>query len=188
MIGRLEGIVDVQDGQWIIIDVHGVGYKVFVPISVSSKSTNGEQIKLYIHTHVKDDAIDLYGFIDYLDLKLFELLIGVSGIGPKTVMGIFSIGDRESIIDAITKGDTTFFSGVPRLGTKNAQKIIIELRNKLGSIGNFELFSPENDEIITALQGFGFSQKEAQEAVRTIGTNGATTEEKIKMALKYLGK
>lgn len=191
MIGSLRGIVDIRDGQSMIVDVQGVGYKVAVPISIAAKSTSGEQIKLYIHTHVKDDAIDLYGFSEQLDLKLFEYLIGVSGVGPKTVLNIFSVGSRDVIIGAITTGDVHFFTAVPRLGKKNAQKIIIELKSKLGSTEAFDLSSADGeaqDEIIEALKMFGFSVREALGAIKSVGDKGNTVEEKVKLALKYLGK
>lgn len=191
MIGTLKGIVDIRDGQSMIVDVHGVGYKVAVPLSVNSKSTNGEQIKLYIHTHVKDDAIDLYGFLEQQDLKLFEYLISVSGVGPKTVLNIFAVGSRDAIINAITSGDVNFFTAVPRLGKKNAQKIIIELKSKLGSTEAFDLSSADGeaqDEIIEALKLFGFSTREALAALKGIDGKGETVEEKVKLALKYLGK
>ena len=124
-------------------------------------------------------------------MKLFENLISVSGIGPKTAMNIFSVGTREEIVQAVITGDVDFFTGVPRLGKKNAQKIIIELKSKLGSIEDLDLSkidSKENSEVIAALKTFGFSNKEALEALKNIKSEGKSTEEKIRMALKELGK
>jgi len=191
MIGFLNGEVVARDGQNIIIDVGGVGYRVLVSNSVLSKVTLNGKLKLFIYTHVREDAISLFGFLDSLDLKLFENLISVSGIGPKTAMNIFSIGTRDAISQAIITGDVSFFVGVPRLGKKNAQKIIIELKSKLGSIEDLDLSKmdlKENSEVIAALRQFGFSSKEALEALKAIKGDSKTTEEKIRMALKYLGK
>jgi Holliday junction DNA helicase RuvA len=191
MIGFLSGEVVARDDPYIVIDVGGVGYRVLVSNSVLSKVTLNGKLKLFIYTHVREDAISLFGFLDFLDLKLFENLISVSGIGPKTAMNIFSIGSREEIIQAIITGDVSFFVGVPRLGKKNAQKIIIELKSKLGSIEDLDLTKidvKENSEVIVALRNFGFSNKEALEALKAINGEGKTTEEKIRMALKELGK
>lgn len=191
MIGSLKGIVEIIDASFVLIDVNGVGYKVLVSSSLLSKLRIGDLIKLFTHTHVREDVLDLYGFLEILDLKLFELLISVSGVGPKTALGIFSVGPQEEIIKAITTGNTEFFTGVPRLGKKNAQKIIIELKSKLGSVTDFDLNSlggGENKEVFDALKNFGFSAKEVREAIKNIKAKGATVEEKVKLALKQLGK
>ncbi len=191
MIASLKGIVSLIDAPHIIVDVSGVGYKVLVPSGVLAGIVIGETMRLSIYTHVREDALDLFGFLHPQDLKVFEKLISVSGIGPKTAMGVFALGTHEDITKAVIGGDDAFFSGVPRLGRKNAQKIIIELKGKLnldteimnkdGSIGH-------TSEITQALQHFGFTQKEAHVALQNIKTEGKTTEEQIKLALKYLGK
>lgn len=191
MIGFLSGEIVARDDPYIVIDVGGVGYRVVVANGVLSSISKNAKVKLFIYTHVREDAIQLYGFLDSLDLKLFENLISVSGIGPKTAMNIFSIGTRDAISQAIITGDVSFFVGVPRLGKKNAQKIIIELKGKLGSIEDLDLSkidTKENSEVILALRQFGFSNREALEALKAIKGDGKTTEEKIRLALKYLGK
>ena len=191
MIGFLSGEVVARDDPHIIINVNGVGYKVLAPKSVLSKATLNGKLKLYIYTHVREDAISLFGFLDSLDLRLFENLISVSGIGPKTAMNIFSVGGREEIVQAIITGDVVFFTGVPRLGKKNAQKLIIELKNKLGSVDDLDLSkfdNKENSEVVSALKTFGFTTREALEALRNIKGEGKSTEEKIRMALKELGR
>ncbi|MBI2028631.1 MAG: Holliday junction branch migration protein RuvA [Candidatus Levybacteria bacterium] len=191
MIGFLRGEIVFKEGNYIIIDVGGIGYKVFVAQDVISKSNNNSHLKLFTYTHVREDAISLFGFLDSLDLKLFEDLISVSGIGPKTAMNIFSVGTREEITQAIISGDVVFFTGIPRLGKKNAQKIIIELKSKLGSVEDLDLTKidvKENSEVIAALRNFGFNNKEALDALKAIEGKGKTTEGKIRLALKYLGK
>lgn len=191
MIGFINGEVVVYDNPYVVVNVGGVGYKILVSNNVLSKVTQGASLKLFTHTHVREDAIQLYGFLDLLDLKLFEQLISVSGVGPKTAMNIFSIGAREAIIQAIITNDVSFFTGVPRLGKKNAQKIIIELKNKFGSIEDLDLAKidvKENSEVIAVLKNFGFSNREALEAIKAIKVDSKTTEEKIRLALKELGK
>lgn len=186
MIASIKGIVTSIDISSIIVDVHDVGYKVSVPNSIISSVHTGDTVKVFTHTHVRDDIFDLYGFLQAADLKLFEKLISVSGVGPKTALGIFSLGSSGQITEAVQKGDTSFFSGVPRLGKKNAQKIILELRGKLDL--QEDVVSETGRDVVSALVQFGFSEKEAFDAVRALEDRGKTTEEKIKLALKYLGK
>jgi Holliday junction DNA helicase RuvA len=191
MIGFLKGKVELLKRPFVIIDVNGVGYKVLVPETIYAKLSLGENLKIFTYTYVREDALDLFGFLEAEDLGLFESLLTVSGIGPKTALNIFSFGERKDIIEAIIKGDVTFFTSVPRLGTKNAQKIIIELKSKMGSSADLDLSGKDllaNAEVVQALKNFGFSAQEAQKAVREIKQVGLTTEEKIRLALKNLGK
>lgn len=191
MIGFLRGKIELLQRPFIIIDVNGVGYKVLVPESVYIKLTKDESIRIFTYTHVREDALDLFGFLEAEDLGLFENLLTVSGVGPKTALNIFSFGERKDIVEAIIKGDVAFFTSVPRLGTKNAQKIIIELKNKMGSSADLDLSGKdllENAEVVQALKNFGFSVGEAQKAVREVKKIGISTEEKIRLALKNLGK
>jgi Holliday junction DNA helicase RuvA len=191
MIGFLKGKVELLKRPFVLIDVNGVGYKVLVPETIYAKLSLGESLKIFTYTYVREDALDLFGFLEAEDLGLFESLLTVSGVGPKTALSIFSFGERKEIVEAIIKGDVTFFTSVPRLGTKNAQKIIIELKNKMGSDSTLDLSGKdllENAEVVQALKNFGFSVSEAQKAVREIKQIGLTTEEKIRLALKTLGR
>jgi holliday junction DNA helicase RuvA len=191
MIGMLSGVIAYRDDPYVIVDVSGVGYKVLVPVTVLAKITAlGEEIKLFTHTHVREDLLELYGFSDPSDLKLFEYLISVNGVGCRTASGVFSVGNRSEIIQAIIGNDVAFFTSVPRLGKKNAQKIIIELKNKIGGGEELDLSSDGagSSDVVAALKSFGFEAREAQEAVRALGGKGETVEEKIRLALKYLGK
>ena len=191
MIGLLKGTVELLQRPFVIIDVNGVGYKVLVPETIYSKLSLREKLRIFTYTYVREDTLELFGFLESADLTLFENLLTVSGIGPKTALNIFSFGERKDIVEAIIKGDVTFFTSVPRLGTKNAQKIIIELKNKMGSDSNLDLSGKdllENAEVVQALKNFGFSVGEAQKAVREIKKDGLSTEEKIKLALRHLGK
>jgi holliday junction DNA helicase RuvA len=191
MIGYLKGEVLIKDLNYLILDVKGVGYKVLGSRDVLVKAHKGSLLELFIYTHVREDNISLFGFLNLQDLKLFENLIGVSGVGPKTAMNIFSVGDRSQIVSAIMTADTTFFKGVPRLGQKNAQKIIIELKNKFGSTAELDLNGEDilgNDEAASALRNFGFTNKEIHEAIRSVKKDGQKVTETIKLALKHLGK
>ncbi len=164
-------------------------YKVCASFPILQNKKIGDELTVFTYAHIREDAFDLYGFLDRKDLELFEMLLSVSGIGPKTAIGVFSIGTGSSIVSAIMTADVSFFSQVPRLGKKNAQKIIIELKAKVGGMGELDL-SQGNDsgDIISALKSFGFLEKEAEQALMAVKEAGKTTEEKIKLALKYLGK
>lgn len=191
MIGFLKGTIELLDRPFVLLDVNGVGYRVLVSDSVLAKFAKGDKIKLFTYTYVREDALELFGFLELEDFKLFESLISVSGVGPKTALNVFSVGTRSEIIGAIVKADASFFTSVPRLGTKNAQRIIVDLKNKMGESESLDLSGKdllENAEVVQALKNFGFSTGEAQKAVREIKTSGLTLDEKIKVALKNLGR
>ncbi len=191
MIGSLQGVIELFHAATIVINVHDVGYRVHVPQLILQKYHVGDSLKVFTYTHVREDILELYGFESYEDLQLFEAFLGVSGVGPKTAIGIFTVGTREQILSAIQKADVKFFTGVPRLGTKNAQKLIIELKGKLGSLAELDLNNVNaiaETEVTQALKGFGFSQKEIDEAVKAVSEKTTDTSTKIKLALKYLGK
>lgn len=188
MIGFLSGTLAYKDVPYMYIDVHGVGYKVYATSALFEKPL-GAELTVFTHTHVREDTLDLYGFISSQELRMFEHLISISGIGPKTAIGVFALGTTTDILNAIRKADVDFFTGVPRLGRKNAQKIIIELKNKLGSEADLDLTGGEADgEIVNALVSMGFSEKEARSAVRAVGEKGKDVSDTIRLALKHLGK
>src|SRR4030042_3584933 len=190
MIGFLKGKVELLSRPFTIINVNGVGYKVLVSENVYKKLILNDEVKIFTYTYVREDELALFGFLEYEDLSLFENLITVSGIGPKTALNIFSFGERKEIIDAIIKGNVGFFTSVPRLGTKNAQKIIIELKNKMGGDHELDLSGKdflENSQILEALKNFGFSKEESIKALRDIKETGLSAEDKIRLALKNLG-
>jgi holliday junction DNA helicase RuvA len=189
MIGRLTGTIDSHLHNPLIIDVHGVGYVVRVPERYLASVKPGKPHILYIHSHIREDAFDLYGFPSQQELILFELLLTVSGIGPKTAINVVDRG-VDSVETAVRKSDVDFFTTIPRLGTKNAQKIIIELKSKLGSsqMFNLEGESGETKQIIDALASMGFDRHEIREAIKKLDTKDVTVEQKIRHALKLLGK
>jgi holliday junction DNA helicase RuvA len=187
MIARLTGKVTATQKNPLIVDVHDVGYAVYVPEKILTKSYMDEPITFFIHTHVRDDALQLFGFLSIDELSMFEMLITVSGIGPKTALLVIDRGVK-AIQKAITTGDVEFFTTIPRLGKKNAQKIIIELKNKLGGLNDLDLSgnSSETKEIFDALLSMGFDKNEIKDTLSTIPEG--SVEEKIKYALKQLGK
>lgn len=193
MIALIKGTVEEKKSKYLVVmTASGVGYRVGVKPYLWSKMKVKEEIQLHIHSHIKEDAFDLYGFENPEELELFELLISVSGIGPKTALVVSSSGAVSEILGAITKGDVSFFTQTPGIGTKGGQRIIVELRSKVGSIGEFDLTGEpeaENKEITEALKGFGFKEKEARAALKGLPKDRVLTiEEKIKWALKSLSR
>ena len=186
MIAKLTGKPERLTPDSIIVDVNGVGYKVSVGADVP---LGPEATSLFIHTHVREDSFDLYGFKTREELQLFKLVINISGIGPRTGMLVLNHG-VEAVTSAVTKADVDFFTGIPRLGKKNAQKIIIELKPKLGDLIALDLTgeSLETKDAITALASLGFKPREVREALRQTSNFGDDLDTKIKAALKYLGK
>ena len=189
MIGQLTGKPISQNQNYLILDVRGVGYKIFTPPTLHQQLLKLDKATLFIHTHVRDDTLDLYGFKDLENLKLFQLLINISGIGPKIAIALMDKG-AESISSAVAKADVDFFTSIPRLGKKNAQKIIIELKPKLGDINDLDLLgeSSETVEVIEALITLGFNKNKAKIALKKATNLNDSIEEKIKKTIKYLGQ
>ncbi|MFZ2025261.1 MAG: Holliday junction branch migration protein RuvA [Microgenomates group bacterium] len=189
MIGALIGTVHTVKKNPILFFVDDVGYAVSITDTLAKTLTPNKKTFLFIHTHIREDAFDLFGFISQEELTLFELLLTVSGVGPKTALLVMNAGG-DAIKRAVQMSDVDFFTQIPRLGRKNAQKIIIELKNKLGSVGELDLRdeSQETDEMIDALVSMGFAKKEVLAIVKKIPNTDTTVEQKLKSALKLLGK
>ncbi len=186
MIGLLTGTVLLQN-QELIIDVHGVGYQVAVTLSTLVRLTNGQTTTLYIFTHVKEDALELFGFPEMAEKRLFQLLLSVSGVGPRTALAITDLG-ATAITQAVQEANVSRFTAVPRVGKKLAQKIIIELKSKLGSLQELELGSisdPAQQEVVAALLSLGFDEQQVYRVVKEIdGT--LTIAEQVKQAMKRI--
>lgn len=185
MIGFLKGNVLTSDNSSLLLDVGGVGYKVHAPLPVLVSTTKDEPLSLFIHTHVREDQITLYGFKDEMDLFLFLKLLSVSGIGPKSALAMLSIHSPSSVADAVERGDAQALSHTPGVGKKTAEKIIIELKGKLTHLAG----KVETDitlEVRMALETLGYSSKEIHDALKEVQTDGKSTSIIIKEALRQL--
>lgn len=189
MIGFLSGTIHSKSNAQIILLTGGVGYLVTVPPNYLNLLKVSQQVELFIYTHVREDALDLYGFFTPGELELFKLVLTVSGIGPKTALLVIDKG-VDKVEQAIRDADTDFFTTVPRLGRKNAQKIIIELKNKLGGLKELDLTaeSEESIQAIEALRNLGYTRQEALQAIGVVPESEITLEQKISYALRSLGK
>jgi Holliday junction DNA helicase RuvA len=191
MIGKLVGSYagTTPDGSAVIM-VGGVGYSVHVPLEALGALQNRPESELFIHTAVREDAIDLYGFSTIDDLSFFKQLISVSGIGPKSALGILNVADAKSIKRSIASGDSTMLTKVFGIGKKSAERIVVELRDKLAleSTARGETVgTSEDSEVLEALMALGYNAGEVRKVLREIPKEVTGVRERIAAALKYLG-
>lgn len=190
MIAYLSGIVIHKDLKFAVVQTAGgVGYKVFATLDALSLLHEGSPATLWIHTVVREDALDLYGFKDQEALSFFELLLTVSGIGPKSAIGVLSAATVPTLREAILTGETGYLTKISGVGKKVAEKIVLELKGKLGAIelGGSDTLSGDID-AIEALKSLGYTHKEAKEALENVPRETIDTTEKIKIALRSLSR
>ena len=189
MIGSIKGKIILKTDKFLIVETGGVGYKVSVSPDVLSKAKKlSDEISLWTHTHVREDILDLYGFLDREELEFFEMLINISGIGPKGALSILGIASIETLRKAISTGDTAYLTKISGIGRKTAEKIVIELRDKMASESSDKSDTSLQGELdaLEALKSLGYSQNEAREALKKVSTE-LDTNKKIREALKVLG-
>jgi Holliday junction DNA helicase RuvA len=189
MISYLNGKIQLIHENWIILETNGVGYRVNVGPHLLTKLHPEENTELYIYTQVREDILALYGFAKVEELDFFELLISVSGIGPKAALGIMSVAPLEKIRNSVINQDPTLLSSVSGIGKKTAEKVVIELRNKVGATGS--LFTNQGDtseDVYVALMQLGFKPQEAQTAIAELPADCLTTENRLKYCLSRLNK
>lgn len=184
MIAKLRGSVEHKTDKHIVLMVGDVGYRVYIQNDILHNTNKGERKDLWIHHVIREDASDLYGFETEDALDFFELLIGISGIGPKTALGILNVSSIGILKKAINTGDTGHLTRISGIGQKNAQKIVLELKGKIKE----DMTNTSYDlDVFEALQALGFNQNQIRTTLSHIEDN-LSTEEKIKQALKELSK
>jgi Holliday junction DNA helicase RuvA len=201
VIGRLTGsIVDQAVDGSVILDVHGVGYEVWVPLGSLGRLPPGQPVTLHVHTHVREDAFVLYGFATLNDRAAFRVLTSVSGIGPKLALSILSSMSAADLADAIQRGDKARFKGVSGVGVKLVSRLVLELKDKLdfarGEVTTGIVSKPKPAQafdgalgtVHAALMQMGFKPTEAEQAVQQIGpaADGKQTEQLLREALSVL--
>ena len=193
MIGHLKGKLLHHDLKSVILDVNGVGYKIYTNAHFLPPKQSGgiksdkapATTELWTYLAVRENALDLYGFETKEELNFFELLITVSGIGPKSAMAILSVASLSNLRQAIVTGDTTHLVKVSGVGKKSAEKIVLELKDKFdGTSGSGEFVSGDVD-ALEALKSLGYGEREAREALKKTG-DSKDTGDKVKKALKLL--
>jgi Holliday junction DNA helicase RuvA len=190
MISQLLGTIVHKDGRYVVLDVGGVGYKIFAAADTIEKSPASGPVRFWTHLAVREDAMDLYGFLSKEELEFFEMLISISGIGPKSALSILNLASIPTLKKAIASGDSTYLTKVSGIGKKNAEKIVLELKDKL-------VFSAEETEhasrsyesdSLEALKALGYSEREARDALKKVPEEITDTSECVKYALKILSR
>jgi Holliday junction DNA helicase RuvA len=190
VIASLKGTLQALVSDGAIIDVHGLGFRVHMPTStMSTLGAIGDEVELHTHLHLREDNVTLYGFATPEELGLFQTLIGVSGLGPKLALSMLSAMSVEKLAMAIASGAADLLSEVPGIGKKTANRIILELKEKVAAgwlTAPPPEFAEENAEVLAALTSLGYSVREASHAVAALPPDQKLTlEEKIRLALGY---
>ncbi|MFA5157582.1 MAG: Holliday junction branch migration protein RuvA [Patescibacteria group bacterium] len=186
MIGYLKGVVKNFHPGFIILDVSGVGYNVRVSPQVTFLE-DMKECELFIHHHIKEDISDLYGFLTYQELELFEKLLSVNGVGPKAAMTIIGMAPADKIFDAIISEDSNFFQSAPGIGKKVAIKIILDLKSKISNLkysGN--IGEGKNQDVYDGLETLGYKKQEIDKIIGKLPKDLDSSEDKIRWCLKHL--
>lgn len=187
MIGHLTGTTLAAGERFLLLDVQGVGYKVAATPETIRRARKEGRVSLFTHLAVRENALDLYGFFDGEELGLFEMLIEVSGIGPRTALQVLSLAGVETLRKAISSEDVSYLTKVSGIGQKTAKKIVLELKEKMGaahpeSAGHLK----EESDAVEALRSLGYSLEEAREALKKV-KEATGTSARVKEALRILG-
>ncbi len=194
MIAFLSGKVLYKGTGYVVVRVNDVGYKVIVSASQYAELDAGQPTEIYIYHHVREDASVLYGFRSAEQLEMFELMLSVSGIGPKSALAVLSMADVDDLRASIAGGDSSLLVKVSGIGKKTAERVVLELRDKMsrlslpgtadGKSGNVVAGGDEID----ALMALGYSLGQAREALSRVGTGVKDSGERVREALKKLGR
>jgi Holliday junction DNA helicase RuvA len=197
MFAYIKGIFEEKGNNYVVIDVGGVGYKIFMSnMAIATLGETGNVVKVHTYYYVREDNISLYGFASKEELKMFELLISVSGVGAKSAISMLSAISPSDFAMAIISDDVAKLKKVPGVGAKTAQRIILELKDKLKDeeiadnsgeeVANFVAKSVDAEEAIAALQILGYTKKDIEKVLSQIDLSGMSTQDIIKIGLKYL--
>lgn len=192
MIATLHGKLQSIGSDCAIIDVGGIGFQVYMPTStLSTLGSIGKEVRLHTHLHVREDNVTLYGFGSADELSLFHSLISVSGLGPKTAMAMLSAMEADKLAITIASGNAELLTTIPGIGKKTANRLILELKEKIGAgwiTSPTAQIAEENTDVLAALTALGYSIAEAARAVATLPPDQKLSlEEKTKLALQYFG-
>jgi holliday junction DNA helicase RuvA len=189
MIAGLRGKIEYLRGNYAVVDTGSIGYKVHLSAYTFGKVAGLAEVNFFIHTYVREDTLALYGFLTLEELEMFELLISISGIGPKAAMGILSIATPKTIKTAILNEDPSILTKVSGIGKKTAERVILELQNKVAdiSVGDKEEATVDVD-AVEALITMGYTNAEAREALKNVSLDIKDVGERVKLALRSLGR
>ena len=188
MLAYLKGEIKNKGNSYIILVVNDIGYKVFVNETIYQEMSVGDEVELYIYQHVREDALSLFGFYNINQLEMFELLLSVSGIGPKSALGVLAVGEVDFIRESIAMGDYDILTKVSGIGKKTAERVVMELRDKMATLkissSSGTIPSSSSADEIEALIALGYSVQQAREALKKVDASIKDSGERIKEALK----
>ncbi|HAM88333.1 MAG: Holliday junction DNA helicase, subunit A [Candidatus Falkowbacteria bacterium GW2011_GWC2_38_22] len=194
MIAYLRGKIQNKQKNYIILNVRDIGYLVFVSETIFVDLEIGQEIELYIHQHIREDAHTLYGFKSLEQLEMFELLLTISGIGPKSALAVIGIASVDDIKDSISRGDSSLLIKVSGIGKKTAERVVLDLRDKIAHISHGVLQATDGKGMITsgeeidALMALGYSMFEARDVLRQVDPSIKGSGERIRAALRLIGR
>jgi len=188
MIGSVNGVVKGAIRDTLIVDVAGVGYRVAVPVATLTNAKEGDPLFLWTHLAVRENAEDLYGFETREELSWFEMLLSVSGIGPKSALSILNSVDPKSLQEAIARNDPGGLSKTFGIGKKTAEKIVLELRGKTAAGEGARGESGSDGDVVEALVGLGYSLREARDAVQALSKEHVTPESRLREAIRLASR
>lgn len=183
MIATLEGTVSENTLEQIVLDVNGVGYGVYVTNEDQGALQAGQKTKLYIYEHIREASHDLFGFMTPATKQLFEQLLSVNGVGPKMALSVLNLGNAGNVSGAIANQDVAYVQQASGVGKRVAERIVLDLKDKVGVAGTFVSASAKQDEATQGLMALGFTLQDAQNALAEVDQN-LPTEARIKQALK----
>ena len=192
MIAHINGRLTLKSMDSVVVDVGGVGYELVVPLSTYQRLPDvGQAVSMAVCTYLKDDSIQLYGFLTHEEKRVFQMLLGVSGIGPKLACNILSGVSADELVSFISRGDVRGLSSVPGLGCKTAERLILELKDKIGVVEKKPVVQedPLRNDVISALSNLGYRNQQAEEAVKkaqAILKKDAGFEDLLRTALRML--
>lgn len=191
MIFSVSGKLSYQGGTFAVVESGGVGYKLFISAQTSAKLPPlGSEASLFTHLHVREDALDLYGFVSAAELRFFELLISVSGVGPKSALAVMDVADLASLSAAIQEGRPDLLTRAAGIGRKTAERVVLELKGKVEA-GQSEAAVRKMDtdsDLAETLVGLGYRREEAKSALDKVAPEVTGIEPRLKEALKLLSK
>jgi Holliday junction DNA helicase RuvA len=190
MISKITGLLVFKGARFVVAETGGIGYKVYIGAETYSNLPKiNESVSFWVHFYLRENRAELYGFLNYPELEFFEQLIQISGVGPKNALGVLSAGPIDTLKKAVSSGETSYLTKVSGIGRKLAEKIIIELKNKMAEMENLDsLVFKEESDAIEALRSLGYSLKESREAMKKISKETKGAENIVKEALKNIAR
>ncbi len=190
MIAKLTGFISDVNEKSITLDVSGVGYEIFLSAgTLAGMFPNDIPLTIYTHHHIREQSQELFGFMTQDAKKFFELMLSVSGVGPRSALAILDVAPLSSLVGSIMQGDASYLTSVSGIGKKTAEKVVLETRDKVGKLGieGDTRNAGGDSDALAALQALGYTLMQAREVLKQVPEEITTTNEKIKFALKQLG-